>query len=83
MKKFTNKQLQELLKQYPDDMPIKLLVDHDLKTKIQDFDEENILHSSETAYVDGDAEPMDWDCEDGKVELGEGQQYLLINPIIV
>ena len=50
---------------------------------IIDLDEENILHTSETAYVDQHAPEDEHDCEDGKVMLGDGQQYLLFNPIIV
>lgn len=79
----TNKELQTLLVQYPDDMPIKLMIDSSYKCKPIDFTEENILHTSETAYIDFSADEELWDTEDGKVELGDGQQYILINPIIV
>ncbi len=79
-----NKELQKLLAQYPDDMPIKLLLScHDVNEPIVDFDEENILYTSETAYLDEDAPEDEWDAEDGKVKLGDGQMYLLINPMIV
>jgi hypothetical protein len=79
-----NSELQELLAQYPDDMPIKLLVDHcDVKAPLIEFTDENVLHTSETAYVDTDADLEDWDTEDGKIELGDGQQFLLINPMII
>lgn len=79
----TNKELQTLLAQYPDDMPVKLMpnatcYDH----SIIDFSEENVLHTSETAFCDDEAPEDEWDTEDGKVELGDGPQYLLINPII-
>lgn len=76
-----NSELQKLLQEYPDDMPIKIMISHD-SNKLFDLDDENILHTSETAYCD-DTEPEDeWDAEDGKVKLGDGQQYLLFNPII-
>ena len=47
----TNKELQTLLQQYPDTMPIKLLPNsyYDYKTII-DLTEENVLHTSETAW---------------------------------
>lgn len=78
-----NKELQELLRQYPDDIDVRLLpkADGDYKTVVP-FTDENILHTSETAFIDNDAPEDEWDTEDGKVELGNGVQYLLINPII-
>lgn len=80
----TNKQLQDYLKQFADNMPIKLLHDvNNHKTSVVSFDTENILLTSETAYVDGDAPEDEWNTEDGKVRLGDGQQYLLFNPIIL
>ena len=83
--KMKNSELQTLLKQYPDDMSIKLLLTHSLdKSNMPiDLDEENILHTSVTAYCDNEAPQDEWDSEDGKVILGDGEQYLLINPIIV
>lgn len=77
-----NLELQNLLKQYPDDMDIKLLIDHSRNGAIVDMEEENIIHTSETAYVDHNATEDECDCEDGKVMLGDGKQHLLINPII-
>lgn len=82
----TNKELQAYLAQFPDQMPIKLLPkgNGDIRTwKPIDLTEENILHTSETAYADDEAPEDEWDCEDGKIELGSGQQYLLFNPVIV
>jgi hypothetical protein len=79
----TNKEFQELLSEYPSDLPIKLLVKHEPMAKCIDFDDENILLTSETAYVNEDAPEDEWDTEDGKIELGEGQRYLLLNPIIL
>lgn len=78
-----NLELQKYLQTYPDDMPIKLLTDHEHSTKAKDFDYENVYRTADTAYVNDDAPYDEWDCEDGKVELGDGEQYLLINPIIV
>ena len=79
----TNKAFQDLLKQYPDDMPVKLLIDHKRVNAITDMDEENLLLTSETVYITKDAPEDEWDTEDGKRELGNGQQFLLINPIIL
>lgn len=83
----TNKELQNLLKDYPDDMPVRLLYDHTSyskeKNNIIEFTEENVLRTSETVYVDDDAPEDEWDNEDGKIELGDGLQYLLFNPIIL
>lgn len=78
----TNKELQDFLADYPDDFPVKLMVDHNDKT-IVELTEENILHSSVTAYVNDEAPEEEWNHEDGKIELGTGQQYLLFNPIIL
>ena len=78
-----NKELQEYLKQYPDDLEILLIPDIKNWSQTIPFTDENILHTSETAYVDDEADEDDWDCEDGKVELGEGKRYLLFNPLIV
>lgn len=81
----TNNELQNFLAQYPNDMPIRFLADHNegSNTPILEFTTENIMLTSETAYVDEDAPEDEWDTEDGKVELGDGQQFLLINPIIM
>jgi hypothetical protein len=76
----TNKELQDFLKQYPDEMPIKLRVE---EMEVVELTTENILHTSETAYVNDEAPEEEWDCEDGKIELGSGTQYLLLNPLIV
>lgn len=81
----TNKELQELLKKHPNNMPIKLMPHHDRDGKFNytviDFTEENYLVSSEGAWVDDEADPETWDCEDGKIRH-KGKRYLLINPII-
>lgn len=90
----TNKELQTYLQQFSDDLPVKLLHTHETKpvgdgTPKQkhsdpiEFTDENVLHTSETAYVDPDAPEDEWDNEDGKIELGGGRQYLLINPVIL
>lgn len=79
-----NIQLQELLKKYPDNMPVKLLPKNNVGSKpseVIDFTEENILQSSEGAWVDDEAPVDTWDCEDGKIRH-KGKKYLLINPII-
>jgi hypothetical protein len=77
-----NKELQELLKGYAPDMEVKIFIDHADKNSIKDFDEENLLHTSNTAFVDDSAPMEEWDTEDGKINLGAGEKYLLINPII-
>lgn len=79
----TNKELQSYLKQFPEDMEVKIMPDHEKTDVILPFELDNILHTSETAYVDTEAPESEWDVEDGKVELGDGMQYLLINPIII
>lgn len=76
----TNKELQDYLKQFPDEMPVRRLTEDNL---IVDMDTDFILHTSDTAFVDTDAPEDEWDDEDGKIELGDGEQYLLFNPIIV
>jgi hypothetical protein len=80
-----NSELQQLLAQYPSDLPIRFLSGHEKMAKepILDFEDENILLTSETAHLNEEAPQDEWDNEDGKVELGDGQQFLLINPIIV
>jgi hypothetical protein len=79
-----NSELITFLSQFDGNMPIKILINStDPKSEVVDLDEENILHTSETAYCDDNAPEEEWDTEDGKVMLGDGQQYLLFNPIIV
>ena len=79
----TNKELQNELAKYPDDMPVKLDIKNEAKESgIIDFTEENIMLNSESSYIDENAPEDEWDCEDGKFELGDGKRYLLINPVI-
>lgn len=75
----------DLLNQVEDkSQPLRLLKNSfDYKGVIIDFTEENILFTSETAYVNPDAPENEHDCEDGKIELGDGQRFVLLNPIIV
>lgn len=81
---FTVQQLIDHLNQFDKSMPVKILLNcHDFKTPPQEFQTENILLTSETAHVNPDAPEDEWDCEDGRIHLGYGQQYILINPIIV
>ena len=83
----TNRELQKLLQEYPDDMKVKLLPNS--KIPIRGYDkhdavpltEENIIESSEGAWVDDEADPETWDCEDGKIKHS-GERYILFNPII-
>lgn len=77
-----NIELQKLLKKYPDSIEIKLMPTHQRGLHgLIEFTEENILKTSEKAYVDNNAHPDIWDCEDGKIRH-KGKRYLLINPII-
>lgn len=75
----TNNELQNYLSQFPDSMPIRLRTSSD---KIIDFSDENVLHTSETAHPDNQFPEDEWDCEDGKIVLGNGVQFLLFNPPI-
>ncbi|MBO9151894.1 hypothetical protein ACFOTA_06725 [Chitinophaga sp. GCM10012297] len=76
----TRKQLQDYLEQFPEEMPIMVLIDNH---SVDELTEEQILHTSDTAYVDVTAPEEEWDCEDGKIRLGDGSQYVLINAIII
>lgn len=76
-----NKELQQLLSAYPDNMTVKLMTGNS-RDSIKDFDNENIIEWSDTHYVDDEAPEEEWDHEDGKVELGSGETFLLINPVI-
>lgn len=88
-----NLELQNYLKQFSDDMLImflpnsKIAVDglqlESSKISMIPLEDDNILHTSFTTYIDSNAPEDEWDNEDGKVKLGDGEQYLLINPIIV
>ena len=78
----TNIELQYFLRAYPDDTPIKLLVNHQKRDEIY-LSDENIMLTSETATINQDAPEDEWDMEDGKLELGDGERYLLFNPIIL
>lgn len=75
----TNKELQTLLSKYPEYMPIKLLPKTSNYSQIIDLTEENILHTSETAWF----KEAEEDDEEDAMGLGDGQQYLLFNPIII
>lgn len=77
-----NKDLQKLLAQYPDNMPVRLLLNQNPYSEHVDLTEDHILRTSEGAYVDDEADPNTWDCEDGKIR-DKGKKYLLFNPIIV
>lgn len=77
-----NKELQQLLSQHPDDVPVRLMLDH-RSQKIIEFTDENVLLTSETAFVNTEAPEEEWNHEDGRIDLGEGQRFLLINPIIL
>lgn len=77
-----NQELLTILAGYPADMEIKIMIDHNERF-VNDMDSENILHTSDTAHIDTSAPEEEWDNEDGKASLGDGQQYLLINPIIL
>lgn len=62
----TNKEFQELLRQYPDDMPVNVWIDiQDIREYIPDY----LGEHSKTAFVN----------DDGDIELGEGERYLLVN----
>lgn len=76
-----NSEYQKLLSTYPPDIDIKHLVGPN--NEVVDYDGETLLLTSETAYVDADAPEEDHDTEDGKVMLGYGKKYLLLNAIIV
>ncbi|MFD2922001.1 hypothetical protein ACFS6H_19935 [Terrimonas rubra] len=79
------KDLIKLLSEYPENMPVKLMPNHergaDFNYTVNEFTEENMLISSEKAWVDDEAPYDTWDCEDGKIRH-KGRRYLLINPII-
>lgn len=78
----TNKELQEYLKQFSDDLPVKWYKEYNHNTRkheVRDFYDEDIIISSETAHINEDAPEDEWDCEDGKFELGDGPQFILFN----
>lgn len=77
----TNTELQELLKMYPGELPVMLLASNGSKHEMIEFTEENILHTSKTAKMI--SVPEDGEPEDGEVDLGDGEQYLLLNPLIL
>lgn len=85
----TNKEFQKLLQGYPDDMLIKLNISDRIHGStihgsfIKNFEDENIMLTSDTAYNNQNAPEDEWDNEDGKVMLGDGIPYLLLNPIII
>lgn len=82
----TNKDLQELLKQYPDDMALKFIPNGTIakhpRDKYLDLSKEFVLLTSDTAYIDENADAATWDAESGKIELGTGTKFLLFNPVI-
>lgn len=78
-----NSELIEYLKQFPLDTPIKLMFGQYASQDPVDLEQENILYTSETATADDSYPEEEWDCEAGKIIMGDGEMYLLINPIIV
>ena len=82
-KKMTRLEFQQFLDQYPPDMQMKIFVNHSNTNSVQKLDSDHVIITSDTAYIDTDAPEEQWDTEDGKVELGDGEKYLLINPMIL
>jgi len=78
----TNKDLQALLATFPDSLEVRLCVDPTEDQTILPFDEDRVLLTSDTSYLDTSAPEDEWDNPDGKVMLGDGPKYLLINPPI-
>ena len=79
------KELIEILKKYPENMPVKIMPDHERDSSfnynVQDLTTDHLMQHSEKAWIDDEADPETWDCEDGKVRQ-KGKRYLLVNPII-
>lgn len=75
-----NKKLQDYLKQFPDEMEIKclrnMMSDDGSKYNLT---EENIIIYTDTAYIDSDAPEEEHDTEEGKLQLGTGERFLLFN----
>lgn len=69
----TNKELQTYLQQHPDEMEVRIRHGKDLNPLSID----NIHIYSDTAVVDDEAPEDEWDTEDGKIDLGDGEKYLL------
>lgn len=44
-----------------------------------EIDGENIVVYSDSAFIDSDVPEDEWDTEDGKLELGDGEKYLILN----
>lgn len=78
----TTKELRKYLLTFPDDMPVKLMINNEPKSKPIDLTFDNIVHTSESVFIDSSVSQDKWDHEDGKIRLGDGQQYLLFNPLI-
>lgn len=77
----TNKELQDLLKEYPDNIRVKQFI-HGFSTgkdKERDFEKSDFSLHSNTAFADDMAPEEEWDLEDGKQILGDGEKYLLFN----
>jgi hypothetical protein len=77
----TVKELKEALSEFPEDLDVRALIGNSVKPYSLTTD--NLLHTSETCFANDDAPLEEWDCEDGKLELGSGTQYLLINAILI
>ena len=68
-----NKELQELLKQWPDDMEVRLNVRASSDSVILPFHEERILDYAEDDHYDEDTDTF---------SKGEKERYLMVNPPI-
>lgn len=64
------------LNQYPQELKVFCIDD---KKKHVEIDGENIVVYSDSAFIDSDVTEDEWDTEDGKLELGDGEKYLILN----
>ncbi len=75
----TNKELRDYLQTLPDELNVKIFDGKNAK----EFTDDQIIISADTAFVDDEAPEDEWDCEDGKIELGDGEKYILLNALII
>lgn len=75
----TNIELQELLSKYPNDMPVKLFCDPMKNLKVMDYQDDFLTIHSNTVYADDSVPEEEWDTEDGKHMLGDGEKFLVMN----
>jgi hypothetical protein len=73
-------QLIEILSKYPQDTPVRINSNYD---PVVDLTPDHVVLTSTTAYANDEAPEEEWDCDSGKLELGDGERFIMLNAPIL